>query len=470
MEKSVLERIPGWIIAIGGYVFSVVAFYPGFMSPDSIYQFEQSQANSYNDWHPPVMAYVWHLFSGFKSPAPMLLIQQAVLWTSLYLIYRGLDTQRYRNLVFLVGLFPWISNFSGVIWKDVWTTNLLLLVFALLFRFKAKLEQNTLLITVISLCLLLLAVSFRHNAFFSAAPFLFYISSLLAKHLGQGKRLLMVTTSLVMALFFLLGIMRAIDYFDYKVLETTKTYPENSFMIDDLANLSLVEGRSLIPGIPYQEVVLCKGYLSGWDPYSGKISCFQQQASWKDSGISNSSLMNVWLSKVLQNPLQYVHFRLINFSFYLRTPFEEPWYYWHTGINENRYDIEVSDNFIMRLNEVWVNNFAKWLPFFFSPFFWLTLTVYLFKPISGLAKNQRSLIRVLPLSSLFTFASVMIGGAGADIRYTYWSTLSSSICVILILIQKPRALLPNRSLISTKIGAIVLFGMISASTLGWILR
>ncbi len=64
MNKT--EKIKAfWLLAFCGLILWV-AFYPGFMSHDSIVQFGMSKSLNFNDWHPPIMAWVWSVVGFFS--------------------------------------------------------------------------------------------------------------------------------------------------------------------------------------------------------------------------------------------------------------------------------------------------------------------------------------------------------------------------------------------------------------------
>ena len=45
------------IICVGGMLCSIYAFYPGWMSPDSIFQYNNAVTGYYNSLHPVIMAW-----------------------------------------------------------------------------------------------------------------------------------------------------------------------------------------------------------------------------------------------------------------------------------------------------------------------------------------------------------------------------------------------------------------------------
>ncbi|HEX9174200.1 MAG TPA: hypothetical protein VF861_16240, partial [Telluria sp.] len=81
------------ITVVAGFVLSRMAFFPGFMSPDSFMQFEQSRTLRFTDWHPPLMSALWSVLNRVAhGPEGMLDFQLALLWLGLALWcwhYRG---------------------------------------------------------------------------------------------------------------------------------------------------------------------------------------------------------------------------------------------------------------------------------------------------------------------------------------------------------------------------------------------
>ena len=52
-------RVAGYFVRAAGFLLCVVAYYPGYTSPDSIRQLGEARAWSFTDWHPRLMAAVW---------------------------------------------------------------------------------------------------------------------------------------------------------------------------------------------------------------------------------------------------------------------------------------------------------------------------------------------------------------------------------------------------------------------------
>jgi len=407
------------------------------MSPDSILQYSQALSNQYTDWHPPFMAAMWHIFVRFHSPSPMLILQVGILWISLALIVKSLKEVRGAKYIYLVGLVPWVSNFSGVIWKDVWMADLFLAVFAAITLSEKKERLSKRLLLYISIFLSIVAILFRHNAIFSALPFFIYFATEKSKKNSLGARYRFVFVAIFC--LFLLGFSLIVrNVIDYKILNAKKTYPENAFMIDDLSYLSIKQNRSLIPGISFDSIESCSDYLSGLDPYSGKISCLQKQSDWISSNLSQKSLSIFWIKQIMKNPISYTKFRILNFSYFIKSPGDKPWYIWQTGIDGNNYGLKVSNNSFSKLNRVWVAASAYVLPWIFCPFFWLCLNIYLLFYLRRHYFKYKDKISTLLFSSILNFISLFFGEGGADFRYIYWSVMACTLASFIIFLYRQR--------------------------------
>jgi hypothetical protein len=58
------------ICVLVGIIVTVAIFYPGYLSPDSLVQLSQGRSGVFNDWHPPVMSWLWGIFDRM-IPGPL---------------------------------------------------------------------------------------------------------------------------------------------------------------------------------------------------------------------------------------------------------------------------------------------------------------------------------------------------------------------------------------------------------------
>ncbi|HYH84438.1 MAG TPA: hypothetical protein VEX60_03085, partial [Pyrinomonadaceae bacterium] len=201
-------RLIGYLVCLAGFLLCVIAFYPGYMSPDSIYQLAEGRAWSFTDWHPPLMAAVWGVVDRVvPGPFGMLLLQNAAFWGALAVFWR----MTYRRSVWLglclvgLGFLPSVLALLSTIWKDVGLGVSLLLASALLYT---SLRTNRRGALLISIPLIFYGYGVRPNAAPAILPLAVWtgliacriFSSLKSK--AGGRRVLPLVLGL--AYFFLL--------------------------------------------------------------------------------------------------------------------------------------------------------------------------------------------------------------------------------------------------------------------------
>ena len=132
--------LPLWllIIAIAAMGFALVAhaYWPGVMIDDARWQYQQSVDNSYEDWHPPLMAWVWRRLAFIMpGPAPMLLLQLLLYWAGIGLIAWWAYRRGQRGLAVAIACAGWLPAplaLTGTVLKDVLMAGFLLVSTGLL--------------------------------------------------------------------------------------------------------------------------------------------------------------------------------------------------------------------------------------------------------------------------------------------------------------------------------------------------
>ena len=134
VRRQILVLIAACLFGAG---VTIAAYWPGFMTWDAIRQYDQTLNGDFDDWHPPMMEWVWRRFLGLTpGPAPMLLLQLALEWSGLAL-FGGWALRERRPwlaaaavacgfLPFALALTAWIDGVAGAAgatppgWPAVW--------------------------------------------------------------------------------------------------------------------------------------------------------------------------------------------------------------------------------------------------------------------------------------------------------------------------------------------------------------
>ncbi|WP_211945522.1 hypothetical protein [Cupriavidus yeoncheonensis] len=403
-------------IAILGYVLLVTAFYPGFMSPDSLVQYSISKTLEFNDWHPPIMSWVWSMLDVYvDGPQGLLLFQLGLFWLGLYAWYQKYSDKRYSWIILGVGFLPWIVNFSGVLWKDVEMAYALLLAMGLIIQKKTRARM------VVALILVFYAINLRYNALFAAIPI---VALMLRQWFDRTSKY--GIAALAMALLVVLIALG--NVLNYKVLRAVKSSPSTYMMVDDLSYLSMKRGRSLIPGIPMDDIRDCASQEVGENKLVGRDFCLSRKESYSRSDLYSSRTRDVWRREVVEDPFSYLWFRLSAFSYLLRSSSMEPFYIWHPGIDENKMGIRQAQNGLTVAVEWYVKSSAAAISFFFKPYFWLLLSLALLWVTFLSAKTaSTAVVRALLISALLYILGYVPATPMADFRYVYWAVLATSV-------------------------------------------
>jgi len=178
-----IERRPGLFIAALCFVLAflqLVAFRWGVITPDSVVQYGQAISGHYDDWHPPVTAWIWRqLLHVAPGGAAFLLLDVALYWGATGLISALLQRRHGWGaaalpILFALAPIPFgqvgaILRQVGAILKDPLMACLLVMAAALLAWREDGAGRWT---AWLALALILLAGSIRINALFAALPLL----------------------------------------------------------------------------------------------------------------------------------------------------------------------------------------------------------------------------------------------------------------------------------------------------------
>lgn len=432
-------KVAGFLIAC--WIICWVAFYPGFMSSDSLVQFGMSKSLKFNDWHPPIMSWVWSVL-GFIFPGPsgMLVLHICLVWASVYIWWKNYETHPLSWIIFLIPFLPWVLNFIGVLWKDVG------LAFSLFALSGLALRTPSFGKMFLALMLAFYAINLRYNAILPAFPILFYLTY---KWLRKPSIFKATTTSLIiLTLCVLSGY-----FFNYSVLQSQKSKPSNYMMLDDLAYLSIKKNESFLPGISIDELKSCAAFEIGENKMVGRVFCLSNYPSYKKAAPLNAELKGIWLSKIREYPIDYLQFRTAAFSYLLRTPSDSPYYIWHPGIDENAFGFKIVPNGLTLVAERFVKSSAATFPFLFKPYWWLLLSTLLLISSFLLSRTETvSTARMLLISAIFYMGGYVLVTPMADFRYIYWSVVSISLALLILIVDWPGF----RSSISIKRSALLL--------------
>lgn len=236
------DRADQWLGIFLLSALVVLTFYPGVMTNDSRSTLEQARTLELTDWHPPILALIWHVLDRIAAGPILMLVAQAALYATAItrLCASALPSlmQRVRPswlLIIAVGAFPPAFAISGMMWKDIWMSSLLMLGLAMLIQMSRQTTnagRYKSFLLLVAYCTL--ATAFRHNAAAATAGLLAGgVYYLIVGRTWLRHVVLSGVGGLVLAATMVLGV----SIFNRAV--ATPTNPTTSILLHDIAGTIL---------------------------------------------------------------------------------------------------------------------------------------------------------------------------------------------------------------------------------------
>jgi hypothetical protein len=419
------------ILAVLGAAIVCLAYWPGIMIDDARWQYQQVVDNAYEDWHPPLMAWIWrHLTVFARGPAPMLALQLLLYWAGFALIATSAlkrGRPRLALALALAGFLPATLALTGAVIKDALMNGILLTAAGtLLWRPLVQKPAARTGLALGAIALLLVASALRFNAFFACVPLA--LAALPRRFTSRAPRLLL-SGAVAAAAFLMTG--PAIS----ALLQAEKTDVELSLIIFDLGGITEHSGTSQFPDLHVQNpVAVNHGCYDpyGWDSYSdwAKKRCplgFDPVQALIDDGDYDAKAS--WVRSIASHPIAYLQHRLIHFNL-------SSWFFVQSGPDftawsqsvPNPWGFRVSENGLLRLITIIVNDAA--LTPIGWPIFWISISLAAL--LAGLMLRLECEFIAIAASAFAYGAGYAIVGVATGIRYYIWTFDGALIAALLI--------------------------------------
>jgi hypothetical protein len=165
------------ILVSAGVLITALVFYPGCMSGDAQFSWNEAIFSGdlkFRDWHPPLIAFVWHLLNTLPlQPVPryanLFLAMVCLFWIGVVLAAEPWEGSRIRWLIFCacVGLYPPVFAILSQTIKDSLLCSALVAAYGGLVVAEQRRSWPA---YVFGLVCLFLGLGFRHNAIFAVIP------------------------------------------------------------------------------------------------------------------------------------------------------------------------------------------------------------------------------------------------------------------------------------------------------------
>lgn len=404
---------------------SVIIFYPGWMSYDSIVQYSQAITGDYNSWHPVIMAWWWHILN-YIIPGPSLFFMQNQIcyWLGLYLIAVALHKHisYWAIFVLLFGFAPPLLLVTVQIWKDVVFSSLMILSLGIVFNTIENKKWN-IIIGIIVLVLMSLACGSKTNGYPVAGIIIFWWVAKNPILNTRLKKIRFFSLSLIMVI--------AIPIAITSTLNVKKASPIQYIQSYDLLRISLSQGKVLLPEYFTRKVGINDSNMEQF-----LLPGHNQQLYYFTAGDMTSydkneinELQSVWVQAIKKYPLSYLDARLIDFKELLRIGFDYPGNVVGGKMDNNPWGFEFKAGELSNLYLETVSDY----PVFYFPWVYLLISLLVFAMSFFIKSRVKEFSIIVGLCSLFFALPHFFIGPASDYRYLHFSIVCAAIqfCVFL---------------------------------------
>jgi hypothetical protein len=402
-----------------GYAMTLAIFYPGIMTYDAKFVYQDIAKGVLGDWQSPVMTVLWGVIDPVApGAASMFLLIAATYWLGFGLVAFALARRSTRLALSLplLALAPPAFVFVGIIWRDVLFATSWLLAAAMVFAAIGWAPRFRVLAQVLALALCALGVLLRPNALI-AAPIL--TAFILWPGQMTFKRTAILFVPAVAGFFALVQLV----YYD--ALGATRQHPLHSLMVFDLGGISHFSKENQFP-VSWSEVesaLLLNGCYqpTQWDIYWRLEPCdfVMRKIEGEQKLFGTPALTAAWARAVTRHPLAYLQHRA---AFMWNFLAGDTMTMWLADVEHPTANVFADRPAFTAL--VWLHNRLKPTPLFRAGS-WLLLCI----AVCAFGWRQRGTsegafaLGVCGSAAVYVLSFFAVGVA-SDFRYGYWAVLA----------------------------------------------
>ncbi|MBA3713278.1 MAG: hypothetical protein H0W76_12650 [Pyrinomonadaceae bacterium] len=425
----------GYFICVSGFVLCVTAFYPGFMSPDSISQLTEARAWNFTDWHPPAMAALWGVVDKVvPGPFGMLLLHNVAFWGAALLFWHY--TKRKSVLLGLglaaLGFMPQVLSNLNTIWKDTGLGVSLFLVSALLY---VACQTKSKIALILTLPFIFYAYAVRLNAAPAILPIALW-SGFIACRVFPGLKTNTARFKflpVVIGIAYFLFLSAAVMFTTAILIKGKKNYAAQQVWFHDLAAISKANGRSAFPDFVSSRSNFSLENISAQyrpDLATSLYSTDQTGLNMIGNPPQISELRTAWLKAVLGNGMIYLAHRWDVYKVITGFNTQNVCYpFLLASYPSYQLGYSVAQGSVAQSLIVYFRYFERSV--LFRGFFWILLSLGLvYLSIRGRLNGDLETAFVLSLSGLLYGVGYFFYAPSCDFRFLWWTMISASVSLM----------------------------------------
>ena len=398
---------------------TVLVFYPGYITVDAQYVYDDAKAWHFGDWQSPVMSVLWRLIDPLAPGSlSMFGLTVALYWLGFgMLAAKALRRSTFVGLATpLVALLPPAFFFVGLIWRDVLFGVIWLAAGVFAFAAAERGAALRLSLQAVALFLIGFGVLLRPNAVI-AAP-------LLAIYAIWPSRFDLKRTAIafVPAAAVFIALVPAVYY---GLLGAQRQNPLHSILVFDLGGITHFTGENQFPvdwNAEQTEHLTHDCYDPvRWDSYWHMPPCpfvMTRLERPDDVIFGGPRLVHAWWRAVRHHPLAYLEHRAtFMWQFLARSNLVLPVWDWDKPTST--YGRSPYFQPVLRLHELLQPTLL------FRPGLWLVLAIAITVWSWPRRRTSEGTFAIGVNSSAIAYVmSFFVLGVAADFRYAYWCVLA----------------------------------------------
>ncbi len=415
------------LIALAGSL----AYWPGLVTWDSLRQYDQALSGEFDDWHPPIMEWLWGQFLPLAhSPAPMLLLQIGLYACGFAMLIRVVSGKRRVEAAVVVAccaVQPIVIALMATIIKDSLMTGALLCAVGLVALAERDFVSRRMdgLARGLALLLCLFAAALRFNGFLAILPVALWALPLRWRsNWRRGLLSLLVLTPLLVAAMPVAN----------RLIGAQESDVQLSLVIFDLGGMTEHSGVNLFPplGIADPVAVNHRCYTPvKWDSYSWwvdelcPINFERVRRYFRDH---HESAVRLWLTAIVHHPLAYLEHRASHWSINARLLGDGGERPVQVQAPPNEWRFAVTPNTGVGIVDAAALASARtplgW------PWFWMAAMAVL---LWSRRRRPVDMVAVLAASALLYGLGYAVFSVASELRYYLWTMCAGSIAIALAL-------------------------------------
>jgi hypothetical protein len=296
-------------VIAAGYALTLSIFYPGIMTYDAKFVYEDIAKGVLGDWQSPVMTVLWGMIDPVApGAASMFLLIATTYWLGFGLLALALACRstRLAMLLPLLALLPPAFVFVGVIWRDVLFATTWLLAAAIAFVAAGRGPRFRLPAQTLALALCAFGVLLRPNALI-AAP-------VLAAYIAWPMQMTLRRTA-ILFVPAIAGLFALVQVVYYDALGATRQHPLQPIMMFDLGGISHFAKQNQFP-VSWSEQettqLLNTCYRpTEWDIYWRLEPCdfVMRKIEREEKLFGTPAITEAWGRAIVRHPAAYLRHR-----------------------------------------------------------------------------------------------------------------------------------------------------------------